>query len=571
MSANPPKTKRRKKSLDPVRHYADEVLSGGIIAGPYVRLACERHLEDLAEGGKRGLRYDVDLAQVAFDFWSFLELPEGGKFELIDFQKFIIGSLLAWLGPDGFRRFRVGYVETGKGNGKSPLIGGIGNYGLFVDDEALPEIYAAATKREQAKICWTDAVNICKNSPALQGRYTPFTNSLYCPENGGWFKPISADKNQSGPRPHIVLIDEYHEHKTDAVVSMLRAGFKSRKQPLIVKITNTPQQERTPCGAYRDSVIKILKKVYHNDQIFGYICSLDAKDSWKDESVWVKANPSLGHIVTKKYLQERVKESEGIRDQEAEVKRLNFCMMTGGAKRSIDLQLWDKNNPPVGVSLEQRRAEYLAWAETLKGRECFGGLDLGKVSDLSAYVLFFPPTDDEPAVWLSFYWCPEDDIIARSRAGVPYDTWNKLGWIKATEGNCTDFSFVADDIIKLHGMYQIVRTAYDRTFAGEMVQKLVEEGCDMLDYGQGFVSMTTPTEYLLRYVKSGILRHGSHPITRWCAENLVCQKDPAGNLKPDKAKSAEKIDGISAGANAIGAWLDKRAKRSLDPGGAEVW
>lgn len=571
MPSAPAKTKRRRAQLDPVKHYAEEVMSGGIVAGPYVRLAGERHLIDLREGGRRGLMYDRELAQVAFEFWNQLSLPEGDPFTLMHWQQFIVGSVLGWLGPDGYRRFRTAYIEAGKGQGKSPLMGGFGLYGSFVDDEPMPENYVCATKREQAKICWNDAVNICKNSEIFEGRYQAFSNSLFFPENGGSLKPMSADKKQSGFRPHFGLVDELHEHTNDVVVSMVRAGFKRRPQPLLIEITNTPATEMSICGKHRDYSIKVLKKVYQNDQWFAYVCSLDEGDDWKDEACWEKANPSLGTVVTRKYLRERVQEAEGIKDLEDEVKRLNFCLMGSGSKRSIDLAKWDRHNPSVHVPPEQRAAEYRAWVESLRGRECYGGLDLGKVSDLSSYQLFFPPVEEEPAVLLGWYWCPAEDIIARSRSGVPYDVWARLGWIRTTEGNATDFNFIAADILQLHSMFTIVRSAYDRTFAGEMVQTLMNEGCDMLEFGQGFISLTTPTEYLLRYIKAGTLQHGSHPVTRWCAENLVCQKDPAGNLKPDKQRSPEKIDGISAGVNAIGAWLDKRPKRSTGAGGFEVW
>jgi len=572
VSHNPPKTKRRKANLDPVRGYADAVLDGSIVAGPYVRLACERHLEDLRDGAARGLKFDLDLSHTVFGFWEGLRLPEGEVFELLAWQKFCVGSMLAWLGPDGYRRFRTAYLEAGKGNGKSPMLGGVGLYGLTVDDEPLPEIYAFATKKDQARICWQDADKIAKNSPILQGHITHFKHQLYCEANNGLFKPISSDTKQSGPRPHMGLGDEIHEHRTDEAISMMRAGFKRRNQPLLMMMTNTPKAEKTVCGSLRDYSIKVLKKVYNNDQWFSYVCSLDEGDSWKNEDVWPKANPSLGSIVTLKYLRERVQEAEGIPDKEAEVKRLNFCIMTAGANRSINLAQWDKNNPPIHVTAEQRAAEYHQFAELHRGRECFGGLDLGKVSDLSAYNLFFPPNEKFPRpAWLTWYWCPEEDITERSKSGVPYDTWSKLGWIKATPGNTTDYDFIKADIVKIHGHYQVIRNAIDRTFGGELVQHLQEEGCDMLDFGQGFLSMTTPTEYLLRYIKAAELEHGSHPVTRWCAENLVCSRDPAGNLKPDKERSPEKIDGMSAGIMSIGAWLDKRPKRSMDSGGVDVW
>jgi len=571
LTATPAKTKKRKGQIDPVRSYAEQVLDGTIVAGPYVRMACQRHLEDLTEGGLRGLRYDNDLAHVAFDFSKLLALPEGDPFDMLNWQQFCVGSLLAWLGPDGFRRFRSAYLEAAKGNGKSPVLGFIALYGLFVDNEQMPEIYAAASKKEQAKICWTDAKNMLSHSEALAGRYEPFVNNIYCPENGGNFRPISADKKQSGPRPHIVLVDELHEHPNDLIVSMLRAGFKRRKQPLMVEMTNTPQTEKSVCGQHRDYSIKVLKKVYQNDQWFSYISSLDEGDDWKDESVWIKANPSIGTVVSVKYLRERVQEAEGIKEQEDEVKRLNFCIMTTGGKRSIDLTKWDKNNPSLHVTPEQLASQYREWALTLRNRECYGGLDLAKVDDLSAFVLFFPPTETECPALLSWYWCPDEDITKRSRSGVPYDVWNRLGWIKATEGNTTDFDYIREDILQIHKVYQIRRTAYDRTFAHELVQNLIKEGCDMLDYGQGYLSMSSPTETLLRYTKSSQWRHGSHPITRWCAENLVCVRDPAGNYKPDKERSAEKIDGMSAACNGIGAWLDARPKKRTGVGGIEVW
>lgn len=565
------KTKAKRKTLDPVRFYAEEVLGSGIVAGPYVRLACQRHLEDLTEGKRRGLKYDNDLAHVAFEFWEQLELPEGGKFELIDWQQFCVGSLLAWLGADGYRRFRTAYIEAGKGQGKSPLMGGLGLYGSLIDDEPLPENYVCATKREQAEICWNDAVNICKNSEVLEGRYQAFSKSLYFPENGGSLKPMSADKKQSGFRPHFGLVDELHEHTSDVVVQMVRAGFKRRNQPLLVEITNTPQSEKSVCGSHRDYSIRVLNKVYRTeqtDQWFAYICGLDEEDDWKDESVWIKANPSLGTVVTLKYLRERVNDAAGMPDQEDEVKRLNFCIMSGRSKRAINLTQWDKNNPSLIVTPEQLRSQYLTWMNTLRNRECYGGLDLSLVSDLTSLGLFFPPTEEHPRpALLSWYWCPSDDIVARSRAGVPYDVWSRQGWIEATEGNTTDLKYVFAKIVELYRLFKIVRLAYDRTFAGLIVQPLIDEGCDVLDYGQGFLSLSPPTKTLLRYVKSSSLEHGSHPVTRFCAENLVLAKDPSGSWKPDKERSPEKIDGISAGVNGIGAWLDKREK----PNGPSVY
>jgi len=267
-------------------------------------------------------------------------------------------------------------------------------------------------------------------------------------------------------------------------------------------------------------------------------------------------------------LEKQVEEADGIPDQEANVARLNFCCWSQKATRAIDLELWDKNNPSTQLSLKELALIQEQRENQLLGRRCYGGLDLASVSDLSCYVLFFPSIGELPAELLAWFWCPEDDIAKRSkRDKVPYDAWERHGFLTATPGNVTDFSFINHRIIGLHGRYDVRDNGFDRAFAMAMIQVLQDAGCKVTQFGQGFLSMNAPVKELLRMVKSGTIRHGSHPILRFCAQNLVCAKDPAGNLKPDKEKSPEKIDGISASCNAIGRCL---VAEPQEPNSAEI-
>jgi phage terminase large subunit-like protein len=544
-------------SPDPVDRYAADVLEGRTVANRLVRLACERHKRDRAEGASRGLLWDPDAAQRVFRFFeAMLRLAEGpfaGKpFRLEPWQKFILGSLFGWKGPDGFRRFRTAYCEIGKGAGKSPLAAGIGLYGLVADNEAGAEVYSAATTRDQAKIVWRDAAMMVAASPRLQERITETVNNLAYRHS--FFRPVSADASKlDGLRPHVVIADEVHEHPNDLVINKMRAGFKGRRQPLLIEITNSGFDRNSICYQHHEYSIKILEGTIDNDTWFAFVCGLDDGDDWRDERVWVKANPNLGVSVTLKYLREQVAEAIEMPPKQNIVRRLNFCEWTEQSVRAIDMDQWNRGGPKPSAPASVVTSAIDQVAAELRGRPCFGGMDLAKVSDLSALVLLFPPVDEgEPWKVLCRFWCPEEDIAQRSRRDrVPYQVWRDQGFLIATPGNVTDFAFIAHEIIKAAALFDIRQIGFDRVFAGEIVQTLQDEGLEMLEVGQGFFSMAAPTSELLRLVKSGQLWHGGNPVLRWCASNLAVRMDPAGNLKPDKEKSSDKIDGIAALCDAL--------------------
>lgn len=560
---------------DAATRYAHDVVSGKVLAGYLVRLACKRHLADLK---RTDLRWDREKANRAIGFFRDVLRLNGGEFEgkpfeLRDWQAFIVGSLFGWYATDNTRRFRVAYVEIGKGNGKSPLAAGIGHYMLNADQEPRAEVYAAATKKDQAMILFRDAVAMVDQSPALSKRLQKSGTGLMVWQladlsTGSFFKPISSDDSQSGPRPHCGLIDELHEHKTSLVVDMMRAGTKGRRQALIFEITNSGFDRHSVCRQHHEHSQRVLEGTVPGDAWFAYVCGLDVCeqcrvngkaqnceqcDDWRDEAVWMKANPNLDVSVTRKYLREQVQEAMGMPAKQNIVRRLNFCEWTEQDERWLDMALWDKGSTPIDTA-------------ALRGRSCFGGLDLAKVNDLSSLCLVFPPvTAGEPTVALWRHWIPRDDITERVKKDrVPYDVWVREGRIIATAGNATDYAFIESEILELAGLYDIKEIAYDRTFAGEIVQHLMAEGLTMVPFGQGFLSMGAPTAEIHRKLLAGDLQHGGEPVARWAAGNVTVAMDPAGNVKPDKQRSTERIDPIVALIMA-----DGRASVAMPPDDSE--
>src|SRR5688572_11329562 len=373
--------KARSSSRHPVTRYARNVLDGKIVAGRLVRRACERHLRDLEQGSKRGVRFDEKAATRAIEFFGFLNLAEGehaGKpFRLEPFEQFIVGNLFGWQGSDGYRRFRTGYVEIGKGNGKSPIAAAIGLFGLFADGEIGAEIYSAAVTRDQAKIVFSDAVKMVDASPALSRRVEKTVNNLAVLATNSFFRPVSSEaRGLDGKRVHIALIDELQEHPTSLVVDKMRAGTKGRRQALIFEITNSGYDRNSVCWNHHDYSSKVLEGILDDDAWFAYVCQLDcceecrqqgktqpvdgctSCDQWTDEATWIKANPCLDVSVTRKYLREQVREATGMPSKQNIVRRLNFCTWTEQSVRWIEIDVWDACNLPVLESALHTKISY---------------------------------------------------------------------------------------------------------------------------------------------------------------------------------------------------------------------
>lgn len=544
-------------SVDPATQYAMDVTSGKEIAGPDIRNACQRHLRDLEQGKNRGLVWDVESVQRAIDFFAKVLKLNGGEHEgkpfiLLPWQCFIVGSIFGWKNSDGYRRFRMVYVESGKGSGKSPLAGGVGLYCLTADREARAEVYAAATKKDQAMILFRDAVAMVDQSPALAQRIhksggTGKEWNLAFLQTGSFFRPISSDDGQSGPRPHCALIDEIHEHKNNQVVEMMRAGTKGRRQALIFMITNSGHDKTSVCYDYHEYGRKVAEGSIEDDSFFSFICSLDeGDDPFQDESCWKKANPSLGHTFTERYLREQVTQARGMPAKESIVRRLNFCQWVDADNPWISSDVW------MGCESDFD-------TDSLRGADCFGGLDLSGTRDLTALALYFPLQRK----LLVEFWTPKDTLDDRAKTDrVPYDVWLRKGYIHAPPGKAVKYGFVAERIAELSVLFNIEAIAFDPYRIKYLEPELEQAGVSvpLIPHGQGYYKakesglwMPHSIELFEACLDEGTVTIKTNPCLRWNAASAVTEADQKENRIFAKRKSTGRIDGVVAAAMAIGA------------------
>lgn len=550
--------------------YAQAVVAGELIAGPQVRNACARHLRDLEEGPARGLHWDTDAAAHAIGFFEDVLRLNGGRFEgqpfeVLPWQAFIVGSLFGWKAEDGFRRFRVAYVETAKGSGKSPLAGGIGLYGLVADGEHRAEVYAAATKKDQAQILFRDAVAMVDQSPLLAHGIAKSGASgkeynLAFHKTASFFRTVSADDGQSGPRPHIALLDEIHEHKTAMVVEMMRAGTKSREQALIFMITNSGTDRLTVCWDYHDYADKVAAGVLEDDSFFGFVCALDeGDDPFDDEDSWYKANPSLAYgIPGLKYLREQVTQARGMPSKEATVRRLNFCQWVQADNPAISRDAW--------IATQDEDFDL----DLLIGRRCVAGLDLSSTQDLTSLVLMFEPVELDP-VWrmVPWFWLPEEGLAKKGEQDrVPYLAWQKAGHLDTTPGRAINKRHVLHKLVEITERYDLQGIGYDRWRIEDLTSLIDDEGLSLpplTPVGQGFKDMAPAVDEFERRLVNVELRHQGHPVLTWCAANAVFAEDPAGNRKLNKAKSTGRVDGVVAAVMATALTLGELAEPEPEP------
>lgn len=576
----PPPTSR----TDPVTAYAQAVADRLIVAGPLIRLACKRHLDDLEHGHERGLTFSLDLVDRAIGFFSDVlrlngGVHEGDPFILEPWQAFIVGSLFGWLADDGFRRFRTAYIEIGKGNGKSPLAAGIGLYCLTADNEPRAEVYAAATKKDQAMVLFRDAVAMVDLSPELHSRIVQTGGrapwNLAFPAQNSFFRAISSDDGQSGPRPHCSLIDEVHEHTNSGVVDMLDAGQKGRRQPLNVEITNSGVDRTSICFQHHAYSDRVVNRLEENDEWFAFVCGMDeGDDPMRDESCWPKANPNLGVSVTHKYLRKQVREARGMPAKASFVKRLNFCMWVDAASPWIDGQLW------LACEDEFDPSEVLAAC-----KEIVGALDLSGTRDLTALTLAgeLESAAGTEIVASTEFWTPKDTLVDRSAEDkVPYDAWVEQGWMTATPGRNVDYRWVAQRLVELQVEFPNFKRCCFDTYRIKYLEKELDElGCEieLIPHNQGYYKahdktpeeqekalkalkpgekskmnmwMPRSVELLEKAVGDGRFRVRRNPCLQWNSASAVLEADQKNNRIFSKRKSRGRIDGIVTCAMAVG-------------------
>ena len=426
----------------------------------------------------------------------------------------------------------------------SELAAAIALYLLYADNEPSAEVYGAACDRNQASIVFDVARQMVEMSPALlrRSKIRSAGKRIINYRNAGFYQVLSAETGtKHGLNVSGLVFDEIHAQPNRKLYDVLTKGSgDAREQPLFFIITTAGNDKNSICYELHTKALDLMAGRKKDATFYPVVYGLEHEEDWTDEANWYKANPSLGHTIQIDRVREAYRNAVENPAEENVFKQLRLNIWTSASIRWIPEQVYDKGNLPID-------------RDFLRGRMCYGGLDLSSTSDITALVLAFPPrSDDEKYILLPFFWLPEDTLELRCRRDhVLYDVWQKQGFIQTTEGNVIHYGFIEKFIERLGETYNIREIAYDRWNATQMVQNLEDMGFTMVPFGQGFKDMSPPSKELFKLLMEGNILHGGNPVLKWMAGNVVMRQDPAGNIKPDKEKSVEKIDGIVASIMAL--------------------
>ncbi|MEG3334466.1 terminase large subunit [Streptococcus suis] len=479
----------------------------------------------------------------------------GKRFDLLPWQEQIVRDLFGIVKEDGNRQFLTAYIEIPKKNGKSELAAAIALYLLYADNEASAEVYGAACDRNQASIVFDVAKQMVQMSRPLEKRSKIMgaTKRIVNYSNAGFYQVLSAETGtKHGLNVSGLVFDEIHAQPNRHLYDVLTKGSgDAREQPLFFIITTAGTDRNSICYELHTKALDILNGRKKDTSFYPVVYGLSDEDDWNDEANWRRANPSLGHTIGIDRVREAYQQALDNPAEENVFKQLRLNMWTSSSVAWIPEHVYAKGNNPI---------QY----ESLKGRSCYAGLDLSSTSDITAFVLVFPPRfEEENYIVLPYFWLPEDTLELRCRRDhVLYDTWERQGYIKTTEGNVVHYGFIEKFIEELSEIYHIKEIAYDRWNATQMVQNLEGMGLTMVPFGQGYKDMSPPSKELYKLMMEGKIQHGGHPVLKWMGQNVVMRQDPAGNIKPDKEKSVEKIDGIVA----LIMGLDRCIRHQIDEG-----
>ena len=501
---------------------------------------------------------DAQKAQHAVDFIRCLKHTKGQwrgvPFDLLPWQDEIIRELFGTVKENGYRRYNTAYIEIPKKNGKSELAAAVALLMTCGDSEWGAEVYGCASDRQQASIVFDVAVDMVDQCPALRKRIKPVMSVkrlVYKPTNS-FYQVLSAEAyTKHGLNVHAVVFDELHAQPSrDLYDVMTKGSGDARLQPLFFLITTAGTDRNSICWEVHQKAMDILAGRKIDPTFYPVIYGIPDDADWGLEENWYKANPSLGHTIDIEKVRSAYQSARENPAEENLFRQLRLNQWVKQSVRWMPMHAWDE-------------CAFATDPETLRGRICYGGLDLSSTIDVTAFVLVFPPMDEKDKfIVLPFFWIPADNIAARVRRDhVPYDIWQQQGYLKTTEGNVVHYGFIETFIEELNTRYHIKEIAFDRWGAVQMVQNLEGMGFTVVPFGQGYKDMSPASKELMKLTLEKKLAHGGHPVLRWMMDNVYVRTDPDGNIKPDKEKSTERIDGAVAMIMAL-----DRAIRNESPG-----
>ena len=533
--------------VDRTTQYALDVANGKIDICEYVKLSCRRHINDLKRQDSADFPYifDEKRAEKFFKFTRFMRHYKGPlagqRLELLPWQCFVLGSIYGWVEKQtGNFRFKEVYIEVPRKSGKSFMAAGIALYDMICLEKTGAEVYLAATKMDQAKLVFNDAVAIIKSSSELQPYFELLLNNIYSKEaqRTSFVRPLGSDsKKLDGLNPVTAIFDEVHAIEDRNIIDVIKGAFGARKNYHTVSITTAGVNRNGICYENREQLIKILQGHFINERKFGVIYTLDEADlpEWDTERVWLKSNPSLGHGKQIDFMRDEANNARQVPTQLSDFMTKQLCVWLDAKSSWLGMDDWKSCEETIQV-------------KDLKGKRCWVGMDLSRVDDLSVLVYLFPAQKgiSKPYAFAKCY-LPADTIKDKEhKHGAPYSSWSKAGFLTLTPGNTVDHDFIRDDLMRSAEEFDIQSVIYDRYFAGELVDALKREGINLEGFAQNFINYNGPTLELERLIKSKAIQFEKSPLFAWQASNVTLARDSTGNVKPTKDRGSQKIDAIVA-------------------------
>lgn len=538
--------------------YARDVACGSIAACKWVRLACERHLDDIRQTkGYHEFPYYFD-ADAADRVCRFVQVfphtkgkwaSKGEKLVLEPWQCFFLCVIFGWKRhSDGTRRYRRALLFVPRKNGKSALAAAIALYMLAADGEYGSEVYSGATTEKQAWEVFRPAKAMANKVPEFTEHFgvDVHASNISILDNGSRFEPIIG-KPGDGASPHCAIVDEYHEHKTDELLDTMETGMGAREQPLMLMITTAGDNMAGPCYQMQLDAQKSLEGVMDDPHTFALIYTVDPGDDWADVETLRKANPNFGVSVSEDFLLSRLQDAKNNARKQSTFMTKHLNIWVGARDAYYNVDRW-RQCEDADMTMEQ-----------FAGQPCYIGLDLASKVDIAALEVLFPLGDGQFARFGKYY-LPE--VTVEQGDNEHYQGWMRDGWLTVTDGEIIDFAQIRDDIIDLTKRFQVTEVAYDPFQATMLVTELMGHGVPVVEMRPTVLNFSEPMKNLDAIIRSRQIRHNGDPVMTWMVSNVVAKEDAKENVFPRKERAENKIDGVVALLMALG--------RSMNADGADL-